>query len=174
LLLLPLAVVNAVIAPIIVALWAQQRVAALQAMLSTTATVAALAAGSLYLAFVLFGRSFIAMVWSDQYDAVYLLFLILGIGQVMHNAAGSSGVMLVLLGRQFDAMRLTIVFGIGTIAAALVSVNLWTTIGVAFAFAGGNFLQTLAFARAVQRHFKLNPFANPQSLRRRRDESRAL
>ena len=118
---LPLLVVNAVLAPRAVRLFALGRLDRLETITRLAATGAATCALLLWLALGLLGRPALRLVFGDFYASAAMLVVVLGVGQVASAALGSSGLLLAMTGRQGLLLR-------ATAGAALVMVVLVTVL----------------------------------------------
>jgi O-antigen/teichoic acid export membrane protein len=151
LVILPLAIVNAVAGPMIAALWARRKRRVLQRLLHRTALVGGVAAIAGYGVVLLLGRPAIERLWGHDYSEAFLFFAILGLGQVCHGTGGSSGIALIALGRQLQLMRITAASGIATIGLAMIATAWLGIVGIAVAFSAGLAVQTWLFCRALRR-----------------------
>lgn len=155
LLLFPLAVANAALAPVAVEYRISQRNAELRKLVSSTARNSTFLASLAYFAFLLFGYYLISF-WNEAYIEAYYLFAILGFAQVIHAACGAAGVLLMTGGQQVLTMRITLVVGGFTILLAISGLEYFGVAGLAAAMAIGNILQVSLFAFQARQHFNLD------------------
>ncbi len=166
LVLIPLAVINTVVAPSIGRIWIRGKKRYLQRVLGVGAGAATTLGLAGYLVFMLSGQFLLSHVWSDEYADAYYIFGILGISQLVQTYAGTAGFVLMMLQKQHIAMRISVISGACMIAAGFVAMWLYGIIGLAVVYSLGGVTQSLAQIYFVKREFNLNPTANYSSLRR--------
>ncbi|HKS14116.1 MAG TPA: MATE family efflux transporter [Pseudomonas sp.] len=166
LVLIPLAVINTVVAPSIGRLWVRNKKRYLQRVLGIGAGAAISLAIFGYLIFVLFGKFLLTHVWSEQYSDAYYIFAILGLSQIVQTFAGTAGFVLMMLQKQHIAMRISVVTGVMMVAAGVVAMGLYVIMGLAVVYSLGGICQSLAQIYFVKRLFALRTTANYTSLRR--------
>lgn len=155
LLLFPLAVANAALAPVAVEYRIAQRNTELRKLVSSTARNSTFLASAVYVSFLLFGYYLISF-WNEAYIEAYYLFAILGFAQVVHAACGAAGMLLMTGGQQVLTMRITLVLGGLTILLAILGLEYFGVTGLAAAMAIGNILQVSLFAFQARRRFDLD------------------
>jgi O-antigen/teichoic acid export membrane protein len=156
LLILPLAIANAALAPIAVELRTRCRLQDLQRILRQVALTCAALAVLPYLGVVVFGPWLIS-VWNVNYVASYWLMLILGLGQILHASCGAAGMLLMTGGDQLAAMRITLATGLVTVVLCPLGLHFAGSLGLALAAALGNVLQVAGFCWRVRLRFALEP-----------------
>jgi len=155
LLLLPLAVINLTLVPSMVSDWTTGNKDRLQSALSSSASAATTVALAGLVIVVATGWYLIATLWGDEFVPVYAIAVILGCGQLVHTAGGSSGYLLLLLGKQQASMWLTFVAAASTAVGAVAAMRMVGPVGVAAVYALSNVVQTLASALLCRRFFGL-------------------
>ncbi len=166
LVLIPLAVINTVVAPSIGRLWVRHKYRYLQRVLGVGAGAAIILAIFGYALFMSTGRFVLSHVWSDEYADAYVIFGILGVSQIVQTYAGTAGFVLMMLQKQHIAMRISVISGVLMIAAGGVAMGTYGIIGLAVVYATGGIAQSAAQILCVKRIFKLSTTANYSSLRR--------
>lgn len=159
-LVIPLAVANAALAPIAVEMRTRGKLRELQRILMQVAAVCTALALVPYIGLAAFGPWLIE-TWHPEYEAAYGLVMILGLGQVVHAACGAAGMLLMTGGDQGAAMRITLATGVMTVAACVLGLHLAGTTGLAAGAALGNVAQVVCFSWRVRRRFSLEPTLLP-------------
>ncbi|MFK2914472.1 lipopolysaccharide biosynthesis protein [Pseudomonas sp. 3HC3] len=166
LVLIPLAVINTVVAPSIGRIWVRGKKRYLQRVLGVGAGAATVLGLAGYLLFILFGQFVLAHVWSSEYANAYYIFAIIGVSQLAQTYAGTAGFVLIMLQKQHVAMRISVISGVCMIAAGLLAMWLYGIIGLAVVYSLGGVCQSLAQIYCVKRIFNLSTTANYASLRK--------
>ncbi|WP_448118282.1 lipopolysaccharide biosynthesis protein [Pseudomonas serbica] len=160
LVLIPLAVINTVIAPSIGRLWVRRKKRYLQKVMGIGAGAATGMAIIGYLLFALLGQLLISIAWPDEYSEAYYIFLILGFSQVIQTYAGTAGMVLVMLQKQHIAMRISIASGVLMIAGGSVAFVYFGIIGLALVYSSGSIIQSVLMIQYVRRIFDLKTTAS--------------
>lgn len=163
LVIIPLAVVNTVIAPSIGRLWVRRKKRYLQKVMGIGAGVATGMAITGYLLFAILGQLIIAMAWPEEYSEAYFLFIVLGFAQVIQTFAGTAGMVLVMLQKQHITMRISIASGVLMIAGGSVAFIYFGIIGLAIVYSSGSIIQSALMIHYVNRIFNLKTTANFKS-----------
>lgn len=140
---LPLAIVNAVVAPHIAALYAQGKTRELQRMLRASATLASIPAFLALLTFIFFSGPMLALVYGDYYRDAATILVLLSLGQMVNMWTGSCVMILTMTRHEIAMMVIAIVAGVVTVSAAILLVTQYGAIGVAVATAFGTTLRNL-------------------------------
>jgi len=156
LLVAPLAIANAALAPIAMELRIRRKLEELQRILRQVAAACALLAVLPYLGLAVLAPWLIGL-WNPDYAAAYPLILILGFGQIVHASCGAAGMLLVTGGDQQAAMRMTLTTGALAVALCWLGLAWGGSPGLAAGAALGNILQVASFARRVRSRFGLEP-----------------
>lgn len=139
----PLTMVNAALAPVIAEMFVQDKHQELEKILRVAATVAtALALGAL-LIFALAGEAVLGLVFGEFYRQAWTVLLVLGIGQAVNVMTGSCVTLLSMTGHQKALMMLTILMGCITFVASVLAVQWYGVLGVAVAAASGLVLRNI-------------------------------
>ncbi|MGN8261162.1 lipopolysaccharide biosynthesis protein [Pseudomonas sp. SMSB3] len=166
LVLIPLAVINTVVAPSIGRIWVRGKKRYLQRVLGVGAGAATTLGLAGYAVFLLCGQFVLSHVWSSDYSDAYYIFAILGASQLMQTYAGTAGFVLMMLQKQHIAMRISVISGVSMIVAGMLAMWLYGIIGLAVVYSLGGISQSLAQIYFVRREFDLSTTANYSSLRR--------
>lgn len=146
-----LLVVNAVIQPMIVEMYTQNRKEKLEQVLRTTATMAGIPAFVTLVLFVTWGDNILTLIFGEFYKSGGDVLLVLSLGQLANVWAGSCGLTLMLTGHQMTMLAITIVSGFITVAGALLLVGPYGSIGVASAAVFGMILQNVFMLVGVKK-----------------------
>jgi O-antigen/teichoic acid export membrane protein len=95
-------------------------------------------------------------LWNPHYENSLWLALILGAGQLGHVLGGASGILLMVLGDEKFAFRLTLLTGVATVALCCVAVLVGGPFWLASAAAVCNVLQVYLFAKRAKDRFRLD------------------
>ncbi len=166
LVLIPLAVINTVVAPSIGRIWVRGKKRYLQRVLGVGAGAATLLGLAGYMLFIVCGQFVLTHVWSSEYADAYYIFAILGISQLAQTYAGTAGFVLMMLQKQHVAMRISVISGLCMITSGLLAMWLYGIIGLAVVYSLGGICQSLAQIYCVKRIFNLSTTADYVSLRR--------
>ena len=166
LVLIPLAVINTVVAPSIGRIWVRGKKRYLRRVLGVGAGAATTLGLAGYLLFILCGQFVLTRVWSSEYGNAYSIFAILGVSQLAQTYAGTAGFVLMMLQKQHVAMRISVISGLCMIASGLVAMWMHGIIGLAVVYSLGGVCQSLAQIYCVKRIFNLSTTADYSSLRR--------
>lgn len=164
LVLIPLAVINTVIAPSIGRIWVRNKRRYLQKVMGIGAGAATGLAITGYLIFAIAGKLIISKAWPDEYAQAYYIFLILGVAQVVQTFAGTAGMALVMLQKQNVAMQISVVSGFLMIVGGSIAINYYGIIGLALVYSLGSIIQSTLMIYYVRRIFGLKTTANYKSL----------
>jgi len=148
---MPLLIVNAVLPPLVTLLFVQGKKEELQSTLQTTATLAAIPALAVTLAFLLFGNPILGLVYGEYYRGGSLILRVLSVGQILNVVAGSCGLTLIMTGHQFTLLKITILTGIITVVGDLWVVTVYGPLGVAVVTASALILQNVMMLLFVKR-----------------------
>lgn len=143
------------ILPHIVTNWTLRRRLYLQWLLSLSATGSTFVAALGLLAFGLFGKQAIQLLFGEKYLSAFLPAVILGAGQVLFSAAGVAGYILIVLGKQKLAMTSLLVIGAATVLIAIPVMREFGVVGVACVYAASAAIQGATNALLVRKHFGL-------------------
>lgn len=165
LVLIPLAVINTVVAPSIGRLWVRNKRRYLQRVMGIGAGAAIVMAIVGYALFMLSGQFLLAYVWSKEYSDAYYIFAILGISQIVQTFAGTAGFVLMMLHKQHIAMRISVLSGASMIAAGMFAMDAYGIIGLAVVYMLGGVAQSVAQVLYVRKIFHLRTTASYKSLR---------
>jgi len=166
LVLIPLAVINTVVAPSIGRIWVRGKRRYMQRVLGVGAGAATILGLFGYLLFIVSGQFVLSHVWSSEYADAYYIFAILGVSQLVQTYAGTAGFVLMMLQKQHVAMRISVLSGVCMIGAGLLAMWLYGIIGLAVVYSLGGICQSIAQIYCVKRIFNLSTTADYASLRR--------
>jgi O-antigen/teichoic acid export membrane protein len=145
-----LAIVNAVVPPLITRLNVQGQTHQLERILRTTATLAAIPAFAVLAIFMLFGDTVLGLVFGNYYRVGATVLLILSLGQGANVYAGSCGYTLIMTGHRKTMMLISVASAAVGVTSGLAWVQSYGATGVAAGFAMATVLQQalmLGFAR---------------------------
>lgn len=148
----PLSIANSAFAPSAVHLWTLGDRAALQKALRGLVFVASLLTFLMYAGLAVLGYTLVHL-WNPHYENSLWLALILGAGQLGHVLGGSSGILLMVLGDERAAFRITLATGAATVTLCLVGILAGGPFLLAGAAAFCNVLQVVFFARRARNRF---------------------
>ncbi|TPK83091.1 hypothetical protein [Mesorhizobium sp. B2-4-17] len=154
-LIMPLSIANSAFAPSAVHLWTLDDRTGLQKALRLLVSVATLLTFLMYAGLAVLGYTLVHL-WNPHYENSLWLALILGAGQLGHVLGGSSGILLMVLGDEKVAFRITLVTGVATVALCSVGILVGGPYLLAAAAAACNVLQVFFFARRVRERFKVD------------------
>jgi O-antigen/teichoic acid export membrane protein len=141
---IPLQLINFVVAPLIAELYAQGRKRELESTLRSTATLAGVPAFIIVVSFVLLGRPILGLIFGGYYRDAALILVLLSVGYLAAVWAGSCGVTLIMTGHQMVLMGISIMSGLFVIAGAMWAVQEHGAVGVASVAAAGQVFHNIA------------------------------
>jgi len=139
-----LAIVNAVVPPLIARLHVQDDRQRLERILRTTATFAAVPAFMVLAVFILFGNWVLGIVFGEYYSSGGTVLMILSVGQAVNVFVGSCGYTLIMTGHRRALMVITIVSAMIALGCSLLLVRIYGVTGVAVGYAFAMVVQQLA------------------------------
>lgn len=128
-----LAIVNAVVPPLIARLNVQKQKERLERILRTTATLAAIPALLGLLVFVFFGKKVLGLLFGDYYSSGAIILAVLSLGQAVSVWVGSCGITLMMTGQQKYLLFISCLSAVVSIVSGLLLVQTHGSIGVAMA-----------------------------------------
>ena len=153
---MPMMIFGSVVTPTISEALALQQKDRLHDIVAKGTFITSAFALAVFLGGLFFGWPIMKFLFGETYTAAYPLFLILGMGQVLHAMAGPNGYLLLLSGYQGVAMLATIA------SAAILGVSAWMggieagSQGIAIANSFALMVQTLWMWTAVRHYLKMN------------------
>ncbi|ESZ42961.1 hypothetical protein X732_03470 [Mesorhizobium sp. L2C066B000] len=154
-LIMPLSIANSAFAPTAVHLWTLNDHTGLQKALRPLVSVATLLTFLMYAGLATLGYTLVHL-WNPHYENSLWLALILGAGQLGHVLGGSSGILLMVLGDERVAFRITLVTGVATVALCCLGILAGGPFWLAAAAAVCNVLQVYFFAKRVRERFNVD------------------
>lgn len=154
-LIMPLSIANSAFAPSAVHLWTLNDRTGLQKALRLLVSVATLLTFLMYSALATLGYTLVHL-WNPHYENSLWLALILGAGQLGHVLGGASGILLMVLGDEKFAFRLTLVTGVATVTLCCLGILAGGPFWLASAAAACNVLQVYLFAKRAKDRFRLD------------------
>ncbi|RWM29464.1 hypothetical protein [Mesorhizobium sp.] len=154
-LIMPLSIANSAFAPSAVHLWTLGDRAGLQKSLRMLVSVATLLTFLMYVGLASLGYTLVHL-WNPHYEDSLGLALILGAGQLGHVLGGSSGILLMVLGDERVAFRITLATGVATVTLCFVGILVGGPFLLASAAALCNVLQVFFFAKRVRDRFEVD------------------
>jgi O-antigen/teichoic acid export membrane protein len=151
LVMIPLAIVNAVASPLIAQMYARGSRAELGGILRSMATLAGIPALLALVGIVFLGGPLLGLVYGDYYREGAMVLALLSPGQLAIVWSGSCGLALAMTGHHKVLMAISVLTGVFIIGAALGTVGPYGTTGVALATSTGLGLQHALMVLAVKR-----------------------
>jgi len=138
----PFIIVSQVVPPIISELHSQGQEHRLEKSLREVATLAAIPASLILLAFLLFGAAILGFVYGgDFFEQGAKVLAILGTARLFAVATGNSGALLMMTGHHKTMMRITAISGVYAVAIELLLAPRFGIVGVAVGTATAQILQ---------------------------------
>ncbi|MER8849236.1 MULTISPECIES: lipopolysaccharide biosynthesis protein [Mesorhizobium] len=154
-LIMPLSIANSAFAPSAVHLWTLADRAGLQKALRTLVSIATVLTFLMYVGLATLGYTLVHL-WNPRYENSFWLALILGAGQLGHVLGGSSGILLMVLGDEKAAFRITLATGVATVLLCCAGIVMGGPPWLAAAVATCNVLQVFFFAKRVRDRFDVD------------------
>lgn len=151
-----LTVLNSVTSPHIVQLRNENRMAALQTLLTRSAQLATGSALVLVLAYWLWGELILYWVFGTEYEAAWGSMMILSIGHLVSAFAGSVGITLQMLGHEKSPTHYMILAFLANLSLSYLLIPIYGIEGSAFAFATSIILWNLLLVNKLRRATTLN------------------
>jgi O-antigen/teichoic acid export membrane protein len=151
-LIMPLSIANSAFAPTAVHLWTLNDRTGLQKALRLLVSVATLLTFLMYAGLAVLGYTLVHL-WNPHYENSLWLALILGAGQLGHVLGGSSGILLMVLGDEKVAFRITLITGVATVALCCLGISVGGPFWLAAGAAVCNVIQVYFFAMRVRERF---------------------
>ncbi len=129
-----LAIVNAVVPPLIARMHIQNDMPRLENLLRTVATLAAIPALIVLALFIFFSESIMTIIYGEYYQAGSTVLLILCIGQIANVLVGSCGYTLIMTGHRNTTLLISIICTFIAIGLGTIFVNQYGVIGLASAY----------------------------------------
>jgi O-antigen/teichoic acid export membrane protein len=147
---MPLMVLGAILTPTLAELLARGERDTLQNIVRRATLITSALALAVLVAGALVGRPAISLLLGHAYVDSYVLFLILGAGQVFHAMAGPNGYILLMAGEQRVVAWSTLVGTLLLVAGGWLAGQAWGTAGIALASATCLAIQTVWMWLAVR------------------------
>ena len=147
---MPLMVLGAILTPTLAKLLAKGDRDALQNLLRRSTLITAALALAVLITGAIVGRSAIDLLLGPAYVDCYVLFLVLGAGQVFHAVAGPNGYILLMAGEQRVVAWSTLIGTLLLVAGGWLAGRAWGTTGLALASATCLAIQTVWMWLAVR------------------------
>ena len=160
---LPLLIVNMTVQPFIAELYALEHKQKLQDLLRGAATVSGIPALLVLAIFIAFSADLLQLIYGEHYRSGAMVLAVLCAGQIISVWSGSCGLVLAFTGHERQFMNLTLLAGAISVVLAVVGVQFWGMIGVAYAVTAGRILQNVSAWLYVKRltglwtHAAINP-----------------
>lgn len=156
---LGLQVVNLVVAPQFARLYAIGDKERLQKLVTASARVVFFLTLLAVVAFLMFGRPFLRIVFGEEFIPAYGPLAILAFGQLVNAATGSVAILLNMTGHERDTARGMTIAAVSNIILNLILVPLWGVSGAAVASAITLLAWNILLFLAVRRKLKINSMA---------------
>lgn len=165
LMLVPLTIVSAVMAPTIARMHAQGRLAEIGPALRGGATLAGTLALAVLVVFLAAGDKVLGLIYGDYYREGWLVLAILASGYAVNVLAGSCVMVLAMSGYQKQLMQITLVTGLGGLVLSLMLVQFIGATGVALGTAAGVIGRNIAALYVVEQKLGVRTFMQPSAFR---------
>jgi O-antigen/teichoic acid export membrane protein len=162
---LPILILNSVVAPLIAGTHAQGRTHELERTLRLATTAAAVPTLVVWAAFVLLGAPILGLLYGDAYRDGAVVLALLSTGQLVNVLVGPCAAVLTMTGHQRTAMLITVAGGLVIVVGGLVLVGPYGIDGVAAATAAGITVTNLAYWVAARRATGIATHAGARQLR---------
>ncbi|WKN32550.1 oligosaccharide flippase family protein [Porifericola rhodea] len=129
-----LQITNAVLAPRIASMYANDQIPAMQKMISKVNIGLFIAGAGSFLVLVLAGK-FMLRIWGSEFDDGYIPLLILGVGQFINVITGCVGLIITLCGQEKAWGVMTLISAIANTLLNILLINFLGIIGAALATA---------------------------------------
>lgn len=147
----PLLIINAVLPPHVAELYVKKRRHEMENILRGVASFSGVFGFILFMAFAVFGKFILSIVYGENYaDGSVLLFL-LSMGQFVMVWGGAAGIVLMMTGHQVSMMAITGFSGMLSVLLAIGLMGKYGSTGVAVATAFGSIVQSVCMVIAVKR-----------------------
>jgi O-antigen/teichoic acid export membrane protein len=138
---MPLAIVTAVVPPLIAEMYSQGRREDLEHILRSTATISGIPALLASMGCIFFAGPIMGLVYGNYYREGAVVLALMSIGLFVSVCAGSSNVVLMFTGHQKAMMAITIAISAATLIAMLATVRPYGLVGVVVCRMAGHVLQ---------------------------------
>ncbi|MEK6749687.1 MAG: oligosaccharide flippase family protein [Pseudomonadota bacterium] len=128
---MPMLIVNAVIPPIISALYAQGKIRQLERIVRTAALLSAVPAFAASLIFVFAAEPILNLVYGHYYQSGAIVLILVSFGQAINIFAGSGAIVLMMTNHQRSIMVISVICGILLVAGGIAVVGEYGAPGVA-------------------------------------------
>ncbi len=145
-----LTIINTILPPLIVHLYADSQKERLEKILRSTATIAAIPALALLFCYIFWGGWILEIIFGEYYRMGATVLMITSLGQAVNVLVGSCGYLLIMTGHNHAMMLISIVSSIIALGGSLLLVQDYGSTGVAIGYTIAMFVQQLAmllFAR---------------------------
>ena len=150
LIVLPIAVVDVALAPLIARMWRQTRQQDLEKVLRTAATLAGIPALLMLVACAVASKSLLEAVFGEYFGGGASILVLLSIGQLAVVLTGPCGSALMMMGHQRTMMNITLTCGVGVVVGSIAVARDWGATGVASVMSGGLITQNLTMLLAAK------------------------
>lgn len=154
---MPMMIFGSVATPAMAEALAKNQPEKLRALASKGTFITSCFAILVFLGGVLIGWPVMTFLFGEKYANSYPLFLILGAGQVFHAVAGPNGYLLLLSGRQAEAMISTVVSAFILFGGAWLGGRYLGSSGIAMANSIALTVQTIWMWYSVRKHLQFDP-----------------
>lgn len=165
LILVPLRIVSAVMAPTIARMHAQGKLPEIETALRGGATAASTLTLAALVVFLVAGDKVLALIYGGYYREAWLVLVILASANAVNVLAGSCVMVLSMTGYQKQLMHITLVTGLIGLIVSLVLIQFIGATGVALGTAAGVVGRNLAALYIVERKLHVRTFIQPSTIR---------
>ena len=151
LVLAPLFVVNAVIAPVVAELYSQGRIAKLEQAVRGAAACSLLAAVALVVVLAGFGDLALGLVFGEPYAEGHVVLVVLAVGRALAIAFGSGAIVLIMTHHQREVVAVTAGTSVMALAGFALAAPIFGAVGIATVIALAVAGQSALFALLARR-----------------------
>ena len=147
----PLTIVDAAVQPLLAGELARGRETLAQRLLSGIASLAAVPALMVLVAFLCAGDSIVKVIYGSAYESASMLVIILSVGQTINVLTGPCGTVLIAAERGGEVLAITLLTGVAAIVITIAAASTFGVVGLASGVSFGTALQNAALWAAARR-----------------------
>lgn len=152
---LPLLLINMLIGPRFVALYAAKDLSGIEELGKKSARITFLLSALFIVSLIVFGNYILELLYGKSYIGSYNALIILSLGQLVNVGCGSVALILNMTGFERDSMKTLMLSTLLNIVLCLLLVPLWQEIGAAIASAVSLILWNMGLMRLVRKRLAI-------------------
>ncbi len=141
---LPLAIINAIIPPMVADMYSQKKYERVQNLLQKTATILSVPAFIVFVIIMVFGAEMLGLIYGETYTEAYIPFMILAAGQFINILTGSPGILLTMSGHERVVMKTALGGSALGVIVSFIGVQAYGATGAALGYAVGIIVNNVA------------------------------